>query len=109
MRARDISSSSVKLYRSTAVLVDLPCCGHCSFSIGVKINKAHNNINQYLYYNGITIVVPDILSRLSCVLHKQQMHAPYLELLYLFDAPSSVANFHYLSRYSEWSQCGGTL
>ena len=57
MRAHDSSSSSVKLYRSTAVLVDLPCCGHCGLSMGgVKINKAQQQqsviILQRRYYCG---------------------------------------------------------
>ena len=44
MRAHDSSSSSVKLHRSTAVLVDLPFCGHCSFSMGgVEINEAQQH------------------------------------------------------------------
>ena len=45
------------------------------------------------------------------MLHRQHMHAPYSELLYLFDAPSSVANFHDFPLYpiSEWSLYSGTL
>ena len=51
------SSSSVKLYRSTSVLVDLPCYGHCSFSRGgVKMKKAQQHqsviILQRHYYCG---------------------------------------------------------
>ena len=43
MRAHDSSSRGVKLYRSTAALVDLPCCGHCSFSMGgVCVFSSHS-------------------------------------------------------------------
>ena len=56
-RRRQSSSSSVKLYRSTAALVDLQGYGHCSFSMGgVKMRKAQQHqsviILQRQYYCG---------------------------------------------------------
>ena len=119
MRAHDSSSSSVKLYRSTAVLVDLPCCGHCSFSMcGVIINKLQHQSVIILQRHITNIVVPDVLSRLSCAAWTIYACPVLRTTVSFFDAPSYVANFHDLSRYSgvtplyqfsEWSRYSGTL
>ena len=90
MRAHDSSSRGVKLYRSTAALVDLPCCGHYSFSMGgACVFSSHSfwtsssldvpaGVTQEEGHTGFLIHLPSAVRALTFLARRTQ---PFLSLV----------------------------